>query len=299
MTSVAEMIHTVRVTHLRGGDASRRNTLAVTMGDTTGTSMQLSYDFVQVAPGSRVSIDLEDFHVYETNAATKTLTVERGAYETTASTHAAGDVVELGSNHSSAEVLRTANSVLHELEGQRLYAVSTVELTYDSAIYGYDLTGVTGLLDVIDVEAQATYGDRWDLLDVTAWRLATLAETDDFATGNALILSGPLNVATGYKLRAKVAKSFTPLTSLNQDVETITGLNSADVLALGTAMSLQSNMPMLRNLLDRQPDTRRAAEVPPGAQLSAPNRLARRYEERVAQELRLLELRHPRRMRTR
>lgn len=299
MTSVAEMIHTVRVTHLRGGDASHRNTLANAMSDTTGTSMVLSYEFKRIAPGSRVSIDLEDFHVFQSNATSKTLTVERGAYETTATTHDADDIVELGSRHSPAEVLRTANDVLKELEGRRLYATDTVELTYDAATGGYNLAGVTGLLDVLEVEAQATYGDIWNLLDITDWRLATLAETDDFATGNALMINRALDMASGYKLRAKVAKSFTALSSLSEDVETVTGLNAADVLALGTALSLQSNMPMQRVLPDRQGDSRRAAEVPATSPISAANRLSSRFEGRVAQELRILEMRHPTRLRTR
>ena len=293
------MIHAIRITHLRGGDASHRNTLGGDLSDTTGTSVSLNYDFKSIAPGSRVSIDLEDMHVFEANAASKTLVVERGAYATTATTHLEGDVMELGSRHSPAEVLRAANDVLKELEGLGLYAVDTVELVYDSIIYGYDLAGIDGLLYVIDVEAQDTIGDRYELLDITQWRMAQLAETDDFPTGNALLLHSSVDVPSGYALRVKVAKAFTPLTSLSQDVETVTGLHSSDVLALGTALSLQSNMPMLRNSIDRQGDPRRAAEVPVGSTLSAPNRLAARYDDRVNQERRILEMKHPSRLRTR
>ncbi len=300
MTTLEAMAHTVRVTHLRGGQGESRNTISASVSDTTGTTISLTHAFKGIAPGSRVSCELEDWHTYQSDSTAKTLTVERGAYGSTAATHTTvGTVVLLGAKHSNFEILTTANKVLKELQGKGLYKTAPVELTYAAATDGYNLAGLTDFLRVIEVYVNLPgAAARWSRIDITEWEVIQGAETDDFASGLALMLVNGARTASGQPIRVTCAVEFPELTALSDNVETVTGLATADILELGVAVSLASNTPMERNDLTRQPDPRRAAEVPPGAWLSAPNRLARRFEDRVEQELSILEKRHPVRLRT-
>ncbi len=300
MTTLEALANTVRVTHLNGGQGESRNTISASVSDTTTTTIALTYDFKGIAPGSRASCELEDWHVYTTDTTAKTITVERAAYGSTAATHTTvGTVVHLGAKHSNFEILTTANKVLKELQGRGLYKTATVELTYAAATDGYNLAGLTNFMRVIEVYVDHPgSAARWSRIDVTEWDVIQDAETDDFATGNALMLVNGARTASGQQVRVTCAVEFPELSALADNVESVTGLATSDVLDLGVAVSLVSNTPLERNDLSRQPDPRRAAEVPPGAWLSAPNRIVRRFEDRVEQELSILEKRHPVRLRT-
>lgn len=297
--NVAHAINDVRVNFLAGGHPERRNLLSIALGDTTGTSVVLTHEVTGIAPNSRISIGLEDMHVYTVNPTTKTLTVTRGDYGTTAATHSADDVVLVGSLHSNAAILDTFNDVLKELAGRGLYDVDHVELTFSSATDGYDLTGTTNLIEVIDVETKAFIRTDWHRLDISEWRLVQTAETDDFASGNALLLTHGRVAYNGQPLRVWYKKRFTGLTTLTEDIETASGLSddAYDLLPLGAAVRLSSGTPLLRNDLMYQPDPRRADEVPAGATIAAPSNLRRIYEQRIRQELDRQERRYPTRLR--
>lgn len=298
MATVADLISRTRQ-YLQGGHPERRNLLATALTDTTTTSVVLTYDTQGIGPNSRVSIGLEDFHVHVNDAGAKTLTVSRGDYGSTATTHSAGDVVLVGSLYSNNAILDAFNDTLLDLEGRGLYKVATpLELTYASGTDGYDLTGVTSLLSVIEVESKAYGRTDWHRLDVGDWRVVHSAETDDFASGFALILSTSEIAYNGNQLRVWYREPFTALTALD-DNSTDSGLDigAEDLLVLGAAVRLAFTAPLLRNDLTFQPDPRRAAEVPPGVTLAAPSNLRRLYEQRVDAELARLDARYPVRLR--
>lgn len=297
MTSTSVLVEQTRVDYLQGGLSDQRNLLSIGIND-TDTTIVLTYPTGAIAPNSRISIGLEDIHVYQVDQSTRTLTVSRGDYGSTAASHSAGDVILAGSLNSNNQILSAFNDTLLELEGRGLYAVDITELLFLTGTLTYDLSGTDGLLSIVDVATRSSTSDDWHRLDVSEWWVMQSAETDDFASGKGIVLHRDESAYTGEQLRVWYRKSFTPFTDMTGE-GTDSGLDvgAEDLLKLGAAIRLSASTPMLRNHLVAQPDLRRADEVPPGATIAAPSNLRRIYERRIQDELHRLSARYPVRLR--
>lgn len=301
MTTVSVLATNLRTRFLRGGKAEQHNILSVNI-DATQTTFVTSHEIGPISKGMRVSMDLEDMHVFAVDPNTKTITVERGAYGSTAVVHTAGDVILSGSNWTDFDILAGFNRVLGDLEGKGLFDVTSANLTYNSNVDGYDITGATStLIDVIDIYSRdsGTSSLYWRRLDVGDWSLVSDADTSDFASGFGIVMRRPGVAYPGTTLRVTYRKRFGRLTALSEDVTTTASLDvvGEDLLTLGTAVDMLSSMPMARNDLSAQGDPRRAEEVPAGAWSQSPSRLARTYEKRVRDARVVLERRYPTRLR--
>lgn len=248
--------------------------------DSSTASVVTVYSRAGIKAGAKLSVDTEDMHVWSVSGATAT--VQRGEFGSTAAAHADGSIVLVNAEFTPAELFRQMNNELKALSGKGLFAPRTVTLTYNPTYFGYDLTSVDNIDGILRVVA-ATTGPERELYPVTDWRLERNADTSVFPSGYALFTRAGW---PGRDITVTYRGRFGVLTSLDDDVETTTGLpNSAfDVLAMGAAIRCAAPTEIDRNQTGSQGSGRRASEVPAGARANALRFPVQLYRDRVADE---------------
>ncbi len=264
MTTAATLVEKTKGFVLRG---HRTGLNKLASGVTAGaTTLSFSFDLDRIQKGARLSIGLEHYYVWEVNESAKTATVQPGTEGTTQAAHFAGDLVLVEPVVSDFEALQAINDDLNDLSSpdNGMFRVRTVDLTYSAALTGYDLTGVTDIVDVIEVrhEAAGSFKD-WPLVD--NWSLARDMSTGEFASGTALLIHGDADF--GSSVRVKYKAPYGRLAALADNVESVTGLQATavDIPPLGAAAKLVAFSEAKRNFTSSQGQPRRADEVPPGA----------------------------------
>lgn len=274
---------------LEGNLRSEMNTLSgsYTAG---GTSLSFSEAMRSILDGAELEVDSELFRV--TAVAGTTATVKGSQRGTTAANHASGANVFVNPRFSTASILSDMNATLAALESEGLYRETAVDITFNPVVVGYDLTGSTTVLDILEVRYKET-GPAKRFPRIGSWDLLRNMNTADFPSGNALVLDE--GGWPGLPLRIRYAAPFTPIAALTDDLTTTVGLPSSatDLVWLGAAIRGMESRDTRRTFLESQPDTRRSSEVPPGTGQGALTLLRRRFEERVGQERMRLLQRYP------
>lgn len=278
--------------HLYTGSREQRNTLAADINASV-TSLGVNYALAGIQVGSRLSIDTEDMYVLDA-AATSAITVQRGQFGSSAATHTANTTVVVNAKFSDAEIFRALNDELRDLSSpvNGLYQMKTVDLTWSAGVQGYDMTNVSDMLGVYEV--------RWKLPDISAswpkvshYTTARNLASDEFASGFALIIyESPI---PGREVRVSYKAPFGLLSTSSDNILAVTGLHpqAHDILAIGAAIRLTVGREIKRNFSESQGDTRRAEEVPPGANLNASRQLQALRAQRVAAEAARLSQSYP------
>ncbi len=283
MTTVAEIISRTRNDYLSPGLPEQRNRLDGAVTDSAST-LTFARDLGPLQMGSKISIGLEDIHVWSVDTSAKTADVDRGEFGSAAAAHADGDVVLVNARYSDAQILRALNAAVGMLVSEGITGYSAVELTYSSSVSGYDLTGSTKFLDLVDV--------HWESTDFTskAWRripnVKTLrdANVTDFASGTGIIITQAL--PNGVAMRVTYSHELDgSLAALTDVVETVTGIESTavDILCIGAALNLTAGKEIALN----EPDTarpRRSSDTPPGSFSQADSNLRSLWRDRVRAE---------------
>lgn len=269
MTTALTLINETREM-LLAGTREAMNVLATALTDTTGVTVVFTYELEGIQVGAVIEIESELMRVVAVTPATKTATVTRGYGNSTAATHLVSTPVFVNPKFSKQAIFSAMNDQIDELSGEGLFQIVVKELTYSSAVDGYDLTSLTVAEEVFEVTYQDTGSQkRWPRMPRTQWELRRNAETDDFASGFALFLTG--EGQQGRELRVLVKAPFTRLTTIVDDVNSVAGLASTanGLLKYGAAMKLVYWRETMRSVFESQGDSRRAEEVPMGAQISA------------------------------
>jgi hypothetical protein len=278
------------------GTRERTNKLAVAVSTTTQTTITFSYDLQSIQENTVIGVDLELMYVVDVDSGAKTATVIRGYLGSTAATHLIDSLVVSNPKYSRFAVLRAINADLDDLSARGLYQDSYVDLTYQSAKDGYNLTSVAAIEGVVDVWARRTGGrSEWDPLPRGLWEVQRNASTSDFASGFAIqVLGGP---DVGQTFRVIYKAPFTHLAAEADDVQSVAGLEATmnDLPPMGAAMRLVLGRETARNATDTQGDTRRPDEVPAGANAASASAWKTLREERIKNELKRLMRRYPRR----
>ena len=110
-----------------------------------------------VVAGATLEVGTELMYVFDV-ATDGTVTVQRGYKGSTAAAHSSGDLVTINPKFPAYQVLDALNHELRDLSSPQngLFQIKTVELTFDTAKDGYDMTGVTD--DILSVY-QITFSD--------------------------------------------------------------------------------------------------------------------------------------------
>lgn len=295
MTTPRTLVATAQ-RRLLGGKRERRTTLAtgITAAD---TSLTLATTELRVLPGNTLSIDLELMQPNEPEGAVMGGLL-RGDLGSTAASHLAGAIVAVNPRWPTFDVFEALVDTLRDLStpGNGLYRERTVEITYDADTAGYNLTSVTTLDVILDVEARQADGSStlWLPLGDRDYRLQRQARTTDFASGLALYLRSGA-VVDGKPIRVTYKAPFGLVTTLDDNVETTTGLwtEAVDLLWMGAALTVAGIKEIRRNDIDQQGDTRRPDEVPPNAIINSTRALAAQYARRIEAERTRLHQRRP------
>jgi hypothetical protein len=217
-----------------------------------------------VVAGATIEVGTELMYVFSVTSGAAT--VRRGYKGSEASSHAIGSLVTVNPKFPAYQILDALNHELRDLSSPQhgLFQIKTVELTFNAAQDGYDLTGVTD--DILSVY-QVTYSDPGSEASepsITEFSLRRDRNTSSFPSGYGLILHS--DAWPGETVRVLYKTGFSTLTDSTTALST-TGLHAEgyDLPVLGAALRLMSSRPIRREFLDEQGSSRMAEEVPAGA----------------------------------
>ena len=289
MTTAATILNRAS-RQLLSGTLEERNKLASTI-NSSATSVLLSYDLGGFRPGSVFELESELLYIWEANTATKTLTVERGYAGTTAASHTAGVLATLNPRFPRTQMLDALNADIDDLSSTAngLFKVVATNLSYNGSDRQINLTGATGVIDLIDVRLRYMADDFPVIRGV---RLQRDLPTADFASGFAIVFDDAVMAGT---LRVRYKSPFTRASSESSDLTTDCGLPSTcdDLVELGVILKVMNGREIKRSFTESQGDTRRAEEVPPGSARDSLSNLLRLRRERIIAESGRLKAQYP------
>ena len=289
-TTTADVLQDARV-FMQQNQRDERNKLAApyTAG---GGQLTMTYDTRGITPGATLSIGLNTFYVWAVEPTSKTVTVSGGEDGSVDADADAGDTVLVRPRVTDATLLRFANDELADLSSPAsgLYAMRTFDFTVTGAQVGYDMTGVTDLQGIYSV--RYVDGSGAALRDLPRLKPHEYRLERNTPGGlRFMLLAGGL---PGFPVTVSYRSGFTPLSSLSQLV-TSTGLpaTATDLLAMGAALRAVVGREIRRNDITTQGDTRRAEEVPAGANQAAWRGLAAQRAIRLQNEASRLQAAYP------
>ena len=280
MTTAANVIdRTLR--QLLSGTVEPRNKLSSSL-DASSTSVVVSYSLEGLRAGQVLEVDSELMYIWTADSGTKTLAVQRGFSGTTAATHAADSIVTVSPRFPRSQVLEAMNDEMRDLSSPMngLFQIETLDIDYNGSDPMIDLTGMTGVLDLISVSVRYMVDDYPVARKV---RLMRDVPTDDFPSGFALRFDQP--VFPG-RLRIVYKAPYTTAPTEATDVNSTCGVQDTvtDILALGAQIRLMAPREIKRNFMESQGETRRADEVASGAIGNSIQNLVRIRRDRVQAE---------------
>lgn len=186
MTTTAQALVDETRRILYSGQTQEANRLSGAITN-SATSLVLKY-----APGTAqlrgaiLAVDLEEIRVWEFSGNTITV-CERGVNGTTAAAHSDLAYVEVQPKFSQFRVLNAINEDLDDLSSPAngLFQITTVDLTYNPAVLGYDLTSATNVTDIQFVKYK-TPGPSKYWPEIHSWRLDRNMASSEFASTFAL-----------------------------------------------------------------------------------------------------------------
>lgn len=284
MTTTSDLIEETKAL-LFSGEEPEYNRLDGDI-DSTVASITFKYPLHSITRGAVISVGLEDIRIWDTSGFTATV-VERHVNGTTAASHSDLDLVSVRPRFSDFRILRALNEELSDLSSpvNGLYQVKTVELTYNATRQAYDLTGVTNLSNILELRYKLPGSShQWPLIGNGKYDILRNMNTSEFASGFALTLYE--EAYPGQTIRVRYGADFTSLSTLTDDVTTVSGLpaSAVDIPPLGAAIRLVSAREIARNFLESQPEPRRSEEVPAGAVMQSVNGLRALRQQRIIAE---------------
>lgn len=296
MTTLQTLIDRTLSVYLQADKGTSRNKLASAVTDSDET-LSFSRPLGPLGDGSKLSIGLEDIHVWSADTANKQADVDRGEYGSTAATHAEGAVVYVNTVYSPFEITQALNATVSALMAEGIYQVSEVAITTAGGVYGYDLASSTDVLGPNGAawcQNLATSTKEWTLFQDYHFQMN--ADTSVFPSGTAVHIQGP--IASGAVLRVSYRHELSAtLAALDDVVETVTGLetDALNLLCIGAALHLTAGKEVQRNEVSVA-SNRPPNEVPASAWTQAPSSLRRLYRDGVKAEKARLSRKNPERL---
>lgn len=302
MSTARDLLADTR-SRLMTGKPDRLNVLQDAVA-ANATTLKLQYELKGISEGTRLVIDLEEYHVLALSgtAAGSTVTVIPAMNGSVTTAHAIGSVIYVQPTFSDWGIAKHLNEALEDISAAQIFHIKNVSFDYNAAQLGYEITA-TDIIDVWRVKFNVPGSTQhWPVMERRNWTFDKDANTDDFPSGKALILR--TGGFPGHKVHVSYKAKFTPLfnfatfnpaTDYALDVTTTTKLHDEahTLLVLDTAISMLSGREVKRTFLNRQPEPRRQEEVPVGAASQAIRPLLAQYEEALGREQRRLRRQYP------
>lgn len=285
MTTTKQVIDRIRREFL-GSRTEQINRLA--QDPLTGTTLAFEFELGGISAGARLSCELEDMYVWSVDPLGKTAVVQRGFESSTALAHPIGTIVRVSPRVTDAEILVAINNELHGLyPGVFRMETTTIAFTPSHSTYGLP----DDVLDVYRVHKRIlNESDGWQRM--YGWIQDRDQSTTDFPSGKTLTFTSDWP-ASGFDFRVTYRKELGSLSTLLDVVETTAGTSAIDLIVLGAGLRLTRGRETARNLSDAQGSSRRAQEVPPGAELGANRALMQAYQQELFKEKSRLAILYP------
>ena len=281
---------------LLSGVVEERNKLATGV-DADDTSFVTLYELGGLRDGTVFEIESELVYIWQAATGSKTLTVERGYAGTTATSHSTGAIITLNPRFPKGQMLDALNQDIDDLSSPAnglFQIISTDAITYNGSDRQIDMTGVTSLLDLIDVRVKYKSDDFPFVRGVRLQRNLPVA---DFPSTFALVFD---EAPVAGKLIVRYTAPFVRAASTASDIQSVckVPLTMEDILEMGVMIRMLSVREVKRNFTEAQGDTRRADEVPPGAMRDSFNNILRLRRDRIIAEKAKLARQYPLNIRT-
>ena len=289
MTTFADLVEEARG-HLMTGHPDRINRVSGALDATTET-VPLSEGVEGLSKGARLSVDLELMHVLSVSGTGAQ--VIRGFGGSTAATHADGATVFVNPQFSGHRIGQEMNRGFGSLSSDGLFRILDASFTYTPSQSGYELVA-PGLLDVWRVTFDRPGPtQRWKPIPPRDYYVDQNADPVEFPSGIQIVLRR--GGYAGHEVRVSYRAGFDQLAAPGDDVLAVAGLHTEahDLPALCAAYRLLAGREIKRSFLNRQPEPRRAEEVPPGAAALSQEAIQDLYSDRMAAELSRLRRRYP------
>lgn len=289
MTTTLDLLNRVR-NNLLGARQSNVNVLSVAMPAAPtdglyGYLISLAYPIEGLAAGTIVGVGAYVFQVTSVNTAAMTfigILIDR--LDTGVSPVAPiGSLVRINPEYTDLAVMRAINEALADMSSpvQGLFTTAVKTFTYNPAITSYDMA--TGILEVLEVGYDEPGPARiWRIVPRNGYTLKRQAYTTDFASGVALTLTK--GGYPGRSVRVIYSTAFVPITAWTAAVTSVLDATVEDIPVLGATARLLGPQEAKRNVTGAQSDTRRAAEVPAGANIGSARWFQTEYMRRVGAE---------------
>lgn len=268
---------------LLSGRRDEMNRLTTTV-NSAATSVVVDFALGSIVAGAVISIDLELMYVWSSTGSTAT--VQRAYLGSVAAAHTSGAVIHVNPTHSGFTILRALNAELTSYSAPQwgMFQMKTVDLTYNSNTIGYDLTSVTDLIDVYELRWRGYTTGEWPL--IRRWSTSRDMPTTEFASGLSLQLDEGAGPGRTIRVRYKAPYASLSLSDITVDVQTTTGLQASanDIPPYGAAARLVAAREVKRAQTDAQPESRVAADVPPGINRAAAGALLAIRDPRLREE---------------
>lgn len=283
-TSIASLTERARRL-MFGSQRDVANVLTSTINDSV-TTVTVNLDTQNIAAGIYIEIDFEPMLVVDVVG--QVLTVVRAMDGSTAASHTQGARVRVDPIVTNWDLFQSMQEELVDLSSPAngLFQVVPVELTPAGGRTYFNLDTALTPLSVIRARQEDTPG-VWSKVYAQVVPGFTVGE---FASTYALRLEA---FAAGKKLRVWLRAIYGAIT-VTGDAETagLTG-TAAGLLSIGAAYRMTIGRELARSMYERQGDTRRANEVPPGAQRQGLTPIAALRQERISAERARLEVMWP------
>ena len=260
--TLSDLINEVR-THLYQDQVPQLNRLDGAINSSqTDLTFHYSLGVGAVARGQIIAIDLEHIRVWETQGNVISV-CDRGIDGTAATTHTDGTVAEFMPKFSPFIIQRAINEDLDDLgsPANGLYSIQDIELTYNAAVSGYDLTDVNTGIPVTQEQVLAIQEIRYKipgpskhLPAIRHFDIARNVPTADYPSGMALLLYE--GAFPGFPIHVRFRSRFQHLLNLTDDCQTVGLLPSAanGLPALGAAIQLMVGREVKRNFTEATSD---------------------------------------------
>lgn len=261
MTTLQDIINEVK-THLYQNQVPQVNRLSGSINNSQ-TNLTLHYALGAASlRGAVIAIDLEHIRVWET-VGNQITVCDRGVDGSLPAAHSDGVVAEVMPKFSSYMIQRAINEDLDDLASpiNGLFAVQDLELTYNPAISGYDMTDVNTSISVVPSNVLAIQEIRFKipgpskhLPAIRSFDVTRSVPVADYPSGMALLLYE--QAFPGLPMHVRYRSRFNHFVNLTDDAQTVALLppEANGLPALGAAVQLMVGREVKRNFTEATSD---------------------------------------------
>jgi len=265
------------------GQGTNNDVVVSLVGNITSGATSFVVDDDSILSRGIVEIDDELVYVSSIDGSTATVpTWGRGYRQSTAAAHTSGAAVRVNPQWPRSVIAREINNTVRGLYPS-LFAPKTTEITVDSTEWQYEMPADAERILALDWKWTTT---QW--ISARSFELLSSTNLTDFTTGKAIALGDP--IPSGATCRVTYAARPTAMSTGAQVYATQTGLpaSSKDVVILGTCARLLPWIDTARAVVDTAEAMAMAGNRATGISVQIAASLQKRYEARLAEEVRAL-----------